>query len=389
MTMAPHHSPTEECDLVMKGGITSGVVYPPAVLKLRNKYRFRSIGGSSAGAIAAALTAAAEYRREDGGFDRFEDTQEQVRSGEFLFIVLFGTFGGLLYGIYDLYHILSKEVVQNNFYGVCTGRGEDLDSLDETVLTDWLYAKLNLLANKVVDEPLTFDDLASKKARVDAGEQESVGISLRMMTTNLNHGQHYVFPNKESTFIFKEHEMLRYFPKEVVAYMREHRAHEDVRLPAECYFLPQGNELPVIVAVRMSLAFPVLLSAIPLYTIKPESWAQYDKNGPQELHEGDLQRNLFSDGGICSNFPIHFFDAWLPKRPTFGINLMPSKPKGQERVAFSVYNVGKGGSDPVRGDDVWLPPPEGWENAEYTDFQGLGGFARDIFSSAQNYRDNT
>ena len=473
MTMAPHNSPTEECDLVMKGGITSGVVYPPAVLKLRNQYRFRSIGGSSAGAIAAALTAAAEYRREDGGFDRFEDTQEQVRSGEFLFslfqpskgarplmdtllelrgrkrkgtaelvfdlcfalvrkhptpfwlgvalgavagvflfllatlstggslsglgfvvalsffAVLFGILGGLLYGTYDLYRILSKEVVQNNLYGVCTGRGEDLDSLDETVLTDWLYAKLNLLANKEVDEPLTFDDLASKKVGVDAGEQESVGISLRMMTTNLNHGQPYVFPNKESTFIFKEHEMLRYFPKEVVAYMREHRAHEDVRLPAGCYFLPQGNELPVIVAVRMSLAFPVLLSTIPLYTIKPESWAQYDKNGPQELHEDDLQRNLFSDGGICSNFPIHFFDAWLPKRPTFGINLMPSKPKGQERVAFSVYNVGKGGSDPVRGDDVWLPPPEGWENAEYTDFQGLGGFARAIFSSAQNYRDNT
>ena len=473
MTTAPHNSPTEECDLVMKGGITSGVVYPPAVLKLRNKYRFRSIGGSSAGAIAAALTAAAEYRREDDGFDRFEGAQQQVRSGEFLFIlfqpskrarplmdtllelrgrkrksaaglvfgmcfalvrkhpmafwfgvalgvvasvllfllaalstggslsgpgtivvvlffaVVFGTLGGLLYGTYDLYRILSKEVAQNNLYGMCTGRGEDLASLDETVLTDWLYAKLNLLANKEIDQPLTFDDLASKKVRVDDGEQESVGISLKMVATNLNHGEPYVFPNKVSTFIFKEHEMLRFFPKEVLAYMREHRAHEDVRLPAGCYFLPRGNELPVIVAVRMSLAFPVLLSAIPLYTIKPESWARYNRNGPQELHEDDLQRNLFSDGGICSNFPIHFFDAWLPKRPTFGINLMPSKPKGQEGVAFSVYNVGKVGDDPVRGDDVWLPPPEGWENAEFTEFQGIGGFVRAIFSSAQNYRDNT
>lgn len=28
MTTASHRSPTEECDLVMKGGITSGVVYP-------------------------------------------------------------------------------------------------------------------------------------------------------------------------------------------------------------------------------------------------------------------------------------------------------------------------------------------------------------------------
>jgi hypothetical protein len=244
-----------------------------------------------------------------------------------LFIVLFGTFGGLLYGIYDLYHILSKEVVQNNFYGVCTGRGEDLDSLDETVLTDWLYAKMNFLANKEVDQPLTFDDLATKKIRIDDEKRESVGISLRMVTTNLNHGQPYVFPNEETTFIFKEQELLRFFPKEVIACMREHRSHKDVRLPDGYHFLPQGNELPVIVAVRMSLAFPVLLSTIPLYTIKPESWARYNGSEPQELHEGDLQRNLFSDGGICSNFPIHFFDAWLPKRPTFGINLIPSKPK--------------------------------------------------------------
>jgi predicted acylesterase/phospholipase RssA len=35
-----------------------------------------------------------------------------------------------------------------------------------------------------------------------------------------------------------------------------------------------------------------------------------------------LQQNWFSDGGIASNFPIHFFDAWLPRRPTFGVNLV-------------------------------------------------------------------
>jgi len=55
------------CDLVMKGGITSGVVYPPAIVKLAGQYRFKNIGGTSAGAIAAALTAAAEYRRRNTG----------------------------------------------------------------------------------------------------------------------------------------------------------------------------------------------------------------------------------------------------------------------------------------------------------------------------------
>jgi Patatin-like phospholipase len=56
----------KECDLVMKGGITSGVVYPSAVRQLSTTHRFRNIGGASVGAIAAAMTAAAEYGRQAG-----------------------------------------------------------------------------------------------------------------------------------------------------------------------------------------------------------------------------------------------------------------------------------------------------------------------------------
>ena len=83
MATEPRDSSLPVCDLVMKGGITSGIVYPPAVFKLREKYRFRSIGGTSAGAIAAALTAAAGYDREGGGFGRFEEAQKEVSSGRF------------------------------------------------------------------------------------------------------------------------------------------------------------------------------------------------------------------------------------------------------------------------------------------------------------------
>jgi hypothetical protein len=61
-------NPPLECDLVMKGGITSGIVYPPAVIEMARWYRSRSIGGTSAGAIAAVVTAAAEYGRASGGF---------------------------------------------------------------------------------------------------------------------------------------------------------------------------------------------------------------------------------------------------------------------------------------------------------------------------------
>ena len=63
-----YSQPTRLCDIVMKGGITSGVVYPHAVCELARTYRFVSVGGTSAGAIAAAAAAAAEHGRERGGF---------------------------------------------------------------------------------------------------------------------------------------------------------------------------------------------------------------------------------------------------------------------------------------------------------------------------------
>src|SRR6185436_6372079 len=55
-----------QCDLVMRGGIASGLVYPRAIAKLAETYDFRSIGGTSAGAIAAAATAAAALGRRNG-----------------------------------------------------------------------------------------------------------------------------------------------------------------------------------------------------------------------------------------------------------------------------------------------------------------------------------
>ncbi|HEU0199650.1 MAG TPA: patatin-like phospholipase family protein, partial [Burkholderiaceae bacterium] len=59
------------CDVVMEGGVTSGIIYSSAVEQLAKDYRFRNIGGSSIGAFAAALTAAAEYRRRKGEIDAF------------------------------------------------------------------------------------------------------------------------------------------------------------------------------------------------------------------------------------------------------------------------------------------------------------------------------
>lgn len=74
-----------ECDLVMKGGITSGIVYPPAIQEVARKYRFRQIGGTSAGAIAAACAAAAEFGSESGkpdaGFDGLGKVSDWLGAG--------------------------------------------------------------------------------------------------------------------------------------------------------------------------------------------------------------------------------------------------------------------------------------------------------------------
>lgn len=55
-----------DCDLVMKGGVTSGIVYPGAIGAITQRYRLRNIGGTSAGAIAAAAAAAMEYGLRSG-----------------------------------------------------------------------------------------------------------------------------------------------------------------------------------------------------------------------------------------------------------------------------------------------------------------------------------
>ena len=59
-----------EADMVMKGGITSGIVYPLAVCEIAKKYQLRNVGGSSAGGIAAAFAAAAEHDRDGGGYGK-------------------------------------------------------------------------------------------------------------------------------------------------------------------------------------------------------------------------------------------------------------------------------------------------------------------------------
>jgi len=80
-----YSSPRRSCDVVMKGGITSGVVYPHAVCELARTYRLCSVGGTSAGAIAAAVAGAAELGRGSGGFAKLAALPSWISSDQHLF----------------------------------------------------------------------------------------------------------------------------------------------------------------------------------------------------------------------------------------------------------------------------------------------------------------
>ena len=551
----------QPCDLVMKGGITSGVVYPPAVLKLSETYRFCRIGGTSAGAIAAALTAAAEYGRDEkdgsgrGGFDRLTAVSETIGSdnfirnlfqpsrktaplmqtaielfetlnpkkkdaaghngaaqrsaaGEdrvpewkravrflrrlvptvrrhvpnafrqgfaggmgigFLLTALVSTFvslvvirltdavgsgrpsrlataiitvvlailigylcgriGGLLFGVRELWRILSVEVPANHF-GMCNGsRDRSDDGRDAPpVLTDWLAEKIDELAgpaHQARNRPLTFKDLERRGTPL-----EGRGTTLKMVTTNLSQNQPYALPFSESyAFLFKLSEMELLFPPAVSEYMRQHGEKLAARtVPPEGYFfLPRTGDLPVVVGMRLSLSFPVLISTVPLYTIKDEAFKRRPASGTLQLTVDDLQRNLFSDGGISSNFPIHFFDRWLPTHPTFGINLRELPPEAfrkraepgemaQDASVEAAQVAGDYFSVPEPTDEPDQPPDAGGDDlCVGADERGPGEHLRDvvyvmaanarlrpswkpidsvrgmfgaIWSTAQNYHDN-
>jgi len=88
--MEPSSVLPTECDIVMEGGVTSGVVYPSFVARLATRFTLRSIGGTSVGAVAAVAAAAAQYRRNasrasggtvaDNGFGELEKLPDLLQA---------------------------------------------------------------------------------------------------------------------------------------------------------------------------------------------------------------------------------------------------------------------------------------------------------------------
>ena len=417
------------CDLVMQGGITSGVVYPGAVCELARQYRFHSIGGSSAGAIAAALTAAAEYRRQsqpehsDAGFVELAQLPDELgakidgrsrlvslfqpqASVARLFNTLLGLAGGgggaplrLLRAGFANYGWPSIAVIAvlllcvltpvssdafglilqllaltalllllplavlllgmlrdlrklpRHGYAFCTGATTAKSATPG--LSDWLHAKLQATAGKPPDQPLVFADLWQSAHPYDGrnGDEQHRGIDLRVTTTSLTWQQLLCLPSDGGDYgrlYFRADEFARLFPQAIVTQMveasrtdlaerleragRSDESSKDRAAEAEGYYrMPNVGALPVLVAVRMSLSFPVLLAPIKLYERDYSRLAaKVDDPAVQKERDAQVQQQMravwFSDGGICSNMPVHFFDAPVPTHPTFALHLAAPHP---------------------------------------------------------------
>ncbi len=296
-------------------------------------------------------------------------------------------------------------------FGACTGRTVDPQD-PRPALTDWLHALLQDLAGRAPDgPPLTFGDLhrapgAPAETLGDPSRAARDGIRLEIVAANVTHGRPYRFPldDDEPPLYFCPREWRRLFPEPVVEHlMRSTGRARSLAGPADrrspdtatadedrLWELPR-EELPVIVAARMSVSFPLLFQAVPV-------WQPAPPGDPR----GHPRRCLFVDGGLCSNFPIHLFDSLVPAWPTFGVALReatldgapPADPAWRTRCPSCFRGPVQGRQPPV---GVSLPPAsldrpaERWDLFDETRgrFARLAGFFGALLDTTVHWSDAT
>jgi len=476
----PDTPPQRHCDVIMKGGITSGVVYPMAGVELAARYTLKSIGGTSAGAIAAGLFAAAEYRRSVGGSAKgFEDLREYpnkfgakvagrtsflqalflpapgsrrlfrlliaflekkkwlrplrvlwvvisryplsllgVAVGALLVIlgngssnawlrdaaVVLGVLAAAVGFIVTAAALVIRDAIRKlsmQKFGLCPGSGPPRPGHPKP-LSDWIEESLDEIAfggNRAAvrppayapGDPLTFADLwriqQAAQREEFAREARLRAINLEVMTTNLTQGRPYRLPVDANHLYFDPAELEDIFSPRLLDFLKRHarvpRFERGRRLHAiaeakDLIPLPEPADLPVAVAIRLSLSFPLLISAVPLWGFDFTSESP-DREGRRD--EPTPTRCWFTDGGITSNFPIHFFDGPIPRWPTFGFNLTPFHGRFPHTEEDAL--------------NIWLPNTNGdglsetWSSPKEQGALGrLSWFLSGVVATMQNWRDN-
>ena len=288
--------------------------------------------------------------------------------------------GALGLGAYVGWLILAA--LPANGFGMCHGRSQ---KTGHPALMEWVHSAIQDIAfgNPNHEPPLTFGDLIGL-------DHEQPMIDLKMITTNMSAGRPHTLPDLAFKAGFSLEEWRKRFPDPIMKYLEKVCGRWDSDIPARQ--LPSPEALPVIVAVRMSLSFPVLFSAVPLLGQRTGGAGGSTQDAAGDEAEADPVTTALrdgatrtrsakaaggnipiwlTDGGISSNFPIHMFDAPLPGRPTF---------------AVSLDELGKGLAPPANR--VWLPT-----NARQGLYlptkriDTLGDFAGGVLNAAKDWQD--
>jgi predicted acylesterase/phospholipase RssA len=278
----------------------------------------------------------------------------------------------------------------------------------EKSLVPWLNDSLNALSGLSDDQVLRFghlwsgldyhqrrlsptsDDVAQWRLMSQLPDHRLVNLEL--MTTDLTRQRPFRFPldandddDPEQLWVcvdqLRDNES-QMFPESVMQVLSEtesREVHDRHGIVRKLNKLPQPWDLPVIFAVRISMSLPGLFQAVRLYRIRRPVSIQDDfgralinHGQPLTLHSAlDLAQELwFSDGGIASNFPVHFFDDALPRWPTVSLNLGVHPHEAPHQ-------------------DVWLP--QDWDDLNIP-VKSLGrsgfGFGKAIFNTAMSWRDS-
>jgi len=475
------------CDLVLEGGVTSALIYTGLIARLSCHYRFKRLGGTSSGAVAAAAGAIAQRAKletlkkppgqrekpfEEGvrefprklaktdkqgrtALFRLFQAQESTCRGyrvvatwlkhraqgwgtatvralattvcNFWVSFLIGALPGLWIllttwrplwpnGLQDPVNWISPALglvlalglgllaavlwavwttlrgMWRNQFGLCSGMQGAEYGDDGTALTPTLHRFFNELLgrNAEAEQPVIFAELWGKDA-LTGGDRE---IDLQVITTALNLRRPFRLPNDPGVdplggFFYDPKEWKELFPEVVLRWLEKHRGLADGPRVTneqgdELYALPPPAQWPVLVAVRLSLSFPGLLSAVPMYTIEWRRKSKTEKQPPARtpLAGATGEKALiplkvyFSDGGITSNCPVHLFDAPLPGHPTFAVRL-------------DTFESGDGGRH-----RIWLPgdreepPPRVRPFAARCTLAVAWSFVFGVVDTAREWRDS-
>ncbi len=300
--------------------------------------------------------------------------------------------------------------VPSDLFGMCLGMPTSHGGGDPA-LTPWLHEQVQLLAGRGPTSenpaPVTFGDLRGVEPP----------INLRTMTTCVTHGRPYLIPFEQRDMFFDPAEFARLFPADVVEHLVIHGkkivANPRRSVRSKAMFrsmhprlpLPAAHDLPILLAARMSLSFPFLLSAVPLWSLDwtdkrnskaSSAWQSWGKDqtdetkakvanpanalegAPKERHRPEAL--WFSDGGLSSNFPVHLFDQMIPKWPTFAINLRYHARTIDEAERVTMVKSYSEGKNPS-----WFRMADAGDETPGS----LGGFAGKLIGAMQNWVDNT